>query len=231
MIIFIPFCNFKAPFSCFNFWLCTPSFLHSRQEFTVSGGKAMYYFSRVPKRWKSYERILWCRWTPIVLMWLYETQKEDKKGGWLLAFRFSSFTMLSLKHVAAFVYLHLLLSLLFSSNSCSFRVLKSPFSFGPHYSSLQVLVACSIIFKVLSSHLHGATRASCFFPSIKYNQGKKDAGGLPSLKPLCLNLAVGQGRDAAAALHFWCIFHAWSVVEVSCVKYLLKPLCDGKSQC
>lgn len=45
----------------------------------------------------------------------------------------------------------------FSSNPCSFRVLKSPLSFGPHYTSLQILVACSIIFKVLSSHLHGGT--------------------------------------------------------------------------
>lgn len=124
-----------------------------------------------------------------------------------MAFRSSSFTMLSLKHVPAFVYFHFLLSsLFFSSNSCSFRVLKSPFSFGPHYSSLQILVACSIFFKVLSSHLHGATHASCVFPSIKYNQGKKDAGGLPSLKPLCLILAVGQGRDAAAELHFRVFF-------------------------
>lgn len=46
-----------------------------------------------------------------------------------------------------------------------------------------------------------------FFLSIKYNQGKKHAGGLQSLKPLYLSLAVGQGRDAAAELHFRVFFY------------------------
>lgn len=148
MIIFkfITFCNFKAPFSCFkvNFGVSTPSFFHSRQEFIISGGKAMHYFNRLLKKWKSYEWILWSRWIPIVLMWLYGTQKEDKRK-----VHFWHLDSLPLLHFPWSMSQPLLISIswfLFSSNSCLFRVLKSLFSFGPHYSSCQILVACSIIF-------------------------------------------------------------------------------------
>ena len=190
--------NFKALFSGFNFRLYIPSFFHSRKESIITGAKSP---NKLPKRLKRYEWILQSRQTPIVLMWLHERNQhpECKKAGSLLALSFSSFTMLSLKRARAFVSIS---CFLFSSNSCSFRVSKSPLPFGPHYSSPKILLACSLSFKVLSSHLCGFT----FFPSINYVRGKKDAVAPQSLKQLCLSLAVGQGTDAAAKLHFHMYF-------------------------
>lgn len=141
-----------------------------------------------------------------------------------MALSFSSFTTLSLKPFLPMPFFISISCFLFLSNSFSFGVSKSPLPFGPPYSSLQIPLACSVIFKVLSSDLHAFTHASCFFPSIKYDRGKNDAIGPQLLIPFCLSLAVGQGRHAAAKLRFHmylCLIYSRGGLCKLCVETLL----------